>query len=161
MGGATYHITDWSPEVAEQGLALFRAVGLRGLGNVEFKRDLRDGKLKLIECNARFTAGNPLVVSSGIDLGSFVYDRLAGLAAKPVGDYERGLRLWSPWDDFLAYHELRARGELSFGGWLRSLAHRQVLPIFAWDDPMPSLATLRAQLARVFERRVLGRAGAA
>jgi predicted ATP-grasp superfamily ATP-dependent carboligase len=161
MGGATYHITDWNPEVAEQGLALFRAVGLRGLGNVEFKRDLRDGVLKLIECNARFTAGNPLVASSGIDLGSFVYDPLAGLPPKAIGDYARGLRLWSPWDDFLAYQELRARGELSFTGWLRSLMHRQVLPLFAWDDPLPSLATLRAQLVRLFERHVLGRRASA
>ncbi len=155
MGGATYHITDWNPEVADLGLALFRAVGLRGLGNVEFKRDPRDGRLKLIECNARFTAGNPLVAASGFDLGSFVYDRLVGLPPVVFGEYRRGLRLWSPYDDFLAYHELRARGELGFWGWIRSLLHPQVLPLFAWDDPMPSLATLAPLLRRLLHRRRL------
>jgi len=30
------------------------------------------------------------------------------------------------------------------GAWLRSVAHRQALPYFAWDDPLPSVAiTLR------------------
>ena len=52
------------------GLALFGHAGLRGVANVEFKRDPRDGRLKLIECNARFTAANGLLTASGIDLGA-------------------------------------------------------------------------------------------
>jgi hypothetical protein len=56
MGNACYHLTDWNPEVGDLSLKLFQWVGLRGLANAEFKRDERDGKLKLIECNARFTA---------------------------------------------------------------------------------------------------------
>ena len=60
-GFGCYHITDWNPEVRDLGLRLFRHAGLKGVANVEFKRDPRDGRLKLIECNARFTAANGLL----------------------------------------------------------------------------------------------------
>ncbi|HEY2587777.1 MAG TPA: hypothetical protein VGI81_18675, partial [Tepidisphaeraceae bacterium] len=78
MGPACYHITDWIPDLVEPSLKLFRHVGLRGLANVEYKQDPRDGQYKLIECNARFVASNALVTAAGFDLAAFVYDRLTG-----------------------------------------------------------------------------------
>ena len=71
-------MTDRNPEVAELGLRFFQGVGLRGLANVEFKRDARDGRLKLIECNHRFTAPTGLLRAAGMDLPLFVYNRLTG-----------------------------------------------------------------------------------
>lgn len=161
-GLACYHVTDWNPEVRDLGRALLLHVGLRGLGNVEFKRDPRDGLLKVIECNARFTAANCLLVASGYDLGSFVYNRLAGVGQPPLSaqTYVRGLHLWSPGRDLRAFVALRARGELSAGSWLAGLAHRQVLPYFRWDDPLPALlGSLRwgDHAARVAARRLAGR----
>ena len=78
QGFGCYHITDWDAEVWETGLRLVRHVGLRGLANVEFKRDHRDGKLKVMECNIRFTAANQNLVAAGYDLPLFVYGRLVG-----------------------------------------------------------------------------------
>jgi predicted ATP-grasp superfamily ATP-dependent carboligase len=138
MGNGCYHITDWNPEVREVALKLFRQVGLRGLANAEFKRDERDGQLKLIECNARFTAADCLLTKSGFDLPSFVYNRLAGLPQVPLTKYKTSLRLWYPTQDFKAFLELRRQKHLSLWGWLRSIAHRQTLPYFRWSDPLPS-----------------------
>ena len=154
QGLACYHVTDWNPEVRDLGLRLFRHVGLRGVGNIEFKRDARDGLLKVIECNARFTAGNPLLAASGYDLALFVYNRLCGLPQPQLRGraYEEGLHLWFPRQDVHAFLELHAKGRLSVSGWLASLAHRQVVPFFSWDDPVP-FAVETARLA--------GRAGAA
>src|SRR5262249_50667742 len=90
MGDACYHVTDRNPEVAEVALRLFRQAGLRGLANAEFKRDVRDGQLKLIECNARFTAANGLVAASGLDLAAFVYNRLTGRPLPPLAEYKTG-----------------------------------------------------------------------
>ena len=139
-GLGCYHVTDWNPEVRELGLRLFRSAGLRGVGNVEFKRDDRDGVLKVIECNARFTAANALLVASGYDLALFVYDRLVGNPGPQLKGrkYELGLRYWFPGADLRAFLALRADGRMSTAGWLQSIAHRQVLPYFRWDDPMPS-----------------------
>lgn len=36
------------PELAELGLLFFRNIGYRGIGSIEFKKDERDGKLKLL-----------------------------------------------------------------------------------------------------------------
>lgn len=140
MGLASYHITDWNPEVRDVALRLLQHVKLRGLANVEFKRDVRDGQLKLIECNARFTAANCLVSRSGFDLPRFVYNRLVGLPNPPLVQYRTGERLWLPTRDVRAFWELRRRGELSVLGWLRSIMHRQALSVFQWSDPLPTVA---------------------
>jgi predicted ATP-grasp superfamily ATP-dependent carboligase len=139
MGAACYHLTDWEPEVRDLSLRLFQHAGLRGLANAEFKRDPRDGRLKLIECNARFTAANCLVMAAGLDLPRFVYNRLVGRPLPAMDRFKTGLRLWYPGQDWQAFCELRRRGELSLGGWLRSVLHRQTFPYFRWDDPLPGL----------------------
>jgi predicted ATP-grasp superfamily ATP-dependent carboligase len=139
MGLGCYHVTDWNPEARDLGRKLFRQVGLRGLANVEFKRDVRDGRLKLIEVNARFTAADCLVAASGCDLARFVYGRIVGLAPEPPRSYEVGKRLWHPLEDFRAFRQLRREGRLTLGAWLASLAHRTMLPYFCWDDPLPTV----------------------
>ncbi len=147
-GFGCYHITDWNPEVGDLGLRLFQHAGLKGVANVEFKRDPRDGRLKLIECNARFTAANGLLTAAGYDLGLLVYRRLAGLPEPELlgAPYRTGLRLWYPLDDFLAFRDLRRQGRLGWSGWLRGVAHRSVLPYFSWSDPLPSAVRLKGKL---------------
>jgi predicted ATP-grasp superfamily ATP-dependent carboligase len=147
-GTACYHLTDWVPEAAELGNRLFSHVGLRGLANVEFKRDERDGKLKLIECNARFTASDCLVARAGINLAAFVYCRLTGRPPPDMTHFRRGLRLWDPVRDFQAHLALRKRGELTTAQWLASVCRRQTFPYFQWTDPVPALARLTAPLRR-------------
>jgi predicted ATP-grasp superfamily ATP-dependent carboligase len=140
MGLGCYHMTDEVPGVKELGLRLFRHVGLRGLANVEFKLDPRDGQYKLIECNARFTAANGLVTAAGIDLSRLVYCRAAGLPLPPLDRFRSGVRVIDPVLDLLSFLELRRAGELTFGQWVRSLMHRQTFGYFRWTDPLPALA---------------------
>lgn len=140
FGGGCYHVTEWVPETAEMGRRFFRGIGFRGLGNIEFKRDLRDGQLKVIECNARFTAAQELLVRAGIDIAWILYRHLSGGEVPRIERYRERLRLWYPRDDLDAFRELRARGELSFGEWLASVAHAQVFPFWSWRDPVPALA---------------------
>jgi predicted ATP-grasp superfamily ATP-dependent carboligase len=140
MGPACYHITDWVPEIVEQSQRLFRHVGLRGLANVEFKKDERDGLYKLIECNARFTAANCLVAASGFDLSAFVYRRIVGLPQEPLKNFKRGLRLWDPAVDCLSFIQQWRQGDLGLAKWIGTLLHRQTFAYFAWSDPMPSIS---------------------
>jgi D-aspartate ligase len=153
----TYQVVEWHPDVAELGLRFFSGIGLRGVGNVEFKRDARDGRLKLIECNHRFTAANELVRRAGVDIARLAYGRGAGVELAAVRPVREGMRHWSPWDiaGFLAY---RAAGELSTAAWLASLRPAHVGAL-RWDDPMPSVAAARAGLRRL--RRAEAPAGLA
>lgn len=136
-GGATYHITEWIPETAELGLRFFSGINYRGLGNIEFKRDLRDGNLKVIEVNARFTAAQELLLRSGMDIAYVLYSYITGGAIPRPDKYEQFIRLWHPWRDFRAFLELHDRDNLGFFGWLRGIMHRQVFPFFSVRDPMP------------------------
>jgi predicted ATP-grasp superfamily ATP-dependent carboligase len=152
MGLASFHVTDHVEGIQEPALRLFRHVGLRGLANVEFKRDARDGTLKLIECNARFTAANRLVDRAGLDLAWLVYARSVGLPLPPVDAFRDGMRLWSPGRDLLAFLALRRRGELGLGGWLRSIAHPTIFPVFSWSDPEPSAGDALRRARNLFSR---------
>ena len=138
-GGGCYHITDKVPKIRELSLKLFRQVKLMGLANVEFKLDERDGQLKLIECNARFTAANCLLTDSGYDLALFVYNRLVGRPQQQWGDYPVGKRLWYPLSDLKECFKLRQREQITLLQWLRSVLHIQSLPYFRWYDPLPSM----------------------
>src|SRR5690606_10989125 len=73
FGGGSYHITEWLPETARAGYKFFSGIGFRGLGNIEFKTDPRDGKLKVIECNARFTGAQELITRSGLNMPYIIY----------------------------------------------------------------------------------------
>jgi D-aspartate ligase len=140
FGSGCYHVTDRNPEVAELGLRFLQAAGARGLACVEFKRDSRDGSLKLIECNHRFTAANELLRAAGVDLALFTYNRLVGRALPQVDGYRSGLYLWHPIEDARAFLQYRRRGELTTSAWLRSLLHRPRFPLLRLEDPLPSAA---------------------
>jgi D-aspartate ligase len=153
FGGATYHVTAWDPDVAETGRRFLAAAGARGIACVEFKRDVRDDKLRLIECNSRITAANELMRLAGIDLAYVAYASALGLPAPEVRGFREGVRLWYPLQDILAFRAGRARGEITTGRWLASLAHRQRFPTLSLRDPVPGLSEalklpLRAQASR-------------
>jgi len=154
FGLASYHATEWLPDTAEMGKRFFRGIDFRGLGNVEFKRDPRDGQLKLIEVNARFTAPHELLVRAQMDIGWIIYLHVTGGVVPPANGFKEHLRLWHFLDDFDAYRDLRALGQLSFLSWVRSVARPQVLPYFSLHDPRPAAAkgwnTLQT---RVLKRR--------
>jgi predicted ATP-grasp superfamily ATP-dependent carboligase len=149
-GTACYHVTDWIPEAVELGNKLFAHVGLRGLANVEFKRDDRDGTLKLIECNARFTASDCLVARSGINLAAFVYCRVTGRPTPKMESFVRGMRLWDPVRDFQAHLQMKKAGTITTREWIASVMRRQSFAYFQWTDPGPAVARLTAPVRRKF-----------
>lgn len=148
FGLGCLHVTDQSEEVAEAGLAFFRAAGLRGLACVEFKRDSRDGRLKLIECNHRLTLATELLRRAGADLPLFVYARAAGLPAPEIR-YRTGVSLWAPGRDVRA---LLADPDLGAGAWLRSVARPHTFLLASARDPRPALGSVGSKALRRLSR---------
>jgi predicted ATP-grasp superfamily ATP-dependent carboligase len=149
FGLGTFHVTKWQPDVAEVGLRFMQGIGLRGLGYVEFKRDERDGELKVIECNPRFSMANGLAARAGVDFALLAYDRLVGRTRPPMTSFRDNVVLWFPRDDVRALRSYRARGKLTTAAWLRSLAHVPHFPTFQWSDPVPFAAGVRGALRRM------------
>jgi D-aspartate ligase len=153
FGAGVYHVMDWDDEVAELTLRFSQSIGLRGLVNVEFKRDSRDGRLILIEANHRFTASTALHLAAGLDVPLFVYNRLTGAPLPHVGrPYGEGKTLWYPLDDYRAFKEYRRREELSTFAYLRSIMRPQHFPLASMSDPGPFMAALEQRLAGLWRR---------
>jgi len=159
FGDGSYHVSDHVPEAQELGLRLFKAAGLVGLGNVEFKRDARDGRLKLIECNLRLTAADPMIRAGGLDLARLLYDRALGRPTGQLQSDRPGMRLWEPSRDLRAFVQYRRAGELDTRAWLQTVLATNCLPLFALTDPAPSLVNALASPVRLLSlvRRVTSR----
>jgi D-aspartate ligase len=156
-GEATYCVSDWIPDAAERGLRFFRHCGFRGLGMVQFKRDERDGDLKIIEANARFVASDILLARSGINLALIAYNRITGRPQTAIPDFRRSVVLCRPFMDARAAWSLRKRGELRLSHWLAELRRIDQLPFFEWRDPLPALF-VTARCGWRFGARLLRRA---
>jgi D-aspartate ligase len=138
-GTGTVHVSDWSPEVAELGRRFLTGAEVRGCASVEFKRDQRDGRMKLIECNYRFIQATAALQAAGWDIVGFTYNRLAGRPL-PSMEYKRGVRGIFVANDLRAFPEYRRAGELTTLSYLRSLARPHHLMQMSWDDPLPAIA---------------------
>ena len=148
FGLGCYQMTTWDPEVAELGLRFFQGAGMRGIANVEFKRDSRDGVLKLIESNVRLTAANEQVRLAGLDIPLLAYSRVAGGPGPELRSYKVGVPLWHPIEDVRSLLMYRARGEWSLRSWLRSLRRRQRFAMWRLDDPGPTIHSFSVKLRR-------------
>jgi D-aspartate ligase len=152
FGIGTYVVSDWREDVIERGLEFLRAVDYRGLFHVEFKRDPRDGELKLLECNHRLTIESSFAPT---ELAQLAYNRVLDRPLPPASDYRSGVHLWAPYGDLRAFLAYRRRGELTVTRWLRSLMHRQRFHDFSLRDPKPGLYVHLTLLGRAL-RRMLG-----
>lgn len=82
-------------EMVDAAGRLLAAVGWRGVAMIEFKRDLRDGKAKLMEINGRFWGSLQLSIVCGVDFPSLLLD------------YFQGERPLSPFMDYRIGHKLK------------------------------------------------------
>jgi predicted ATP-grasp superfamily ATP-dependent carboligase/GT2 family glycosyltransferase len=140
-------------EVLDASLRLLRALDYRGIVSVEFKRDPRDGVLKLIEINPRTVRTTGAAVGAGVDLPWIAYQDLAGLSPSPQLEWNTGVRWIHLRDDFLAARELVKRGELTWREWLGVFRGRMVFADWAWDDPWPFVLAWRPVVANALRRR--------
>jgi D-aspartate ligase len=74
----------WVQDVVDAGLRLLRALGFHGISQVEFKRDPRDGRFKLMEVNPRLWQWHGLAAACGVDLPLIAYRDLAGEEVPPA-----------------------------------------------------------------------------
>lgn len=72
--------------------AFLRAIGYRGICEIEVKRDARDGRVKLIEANPRLSGGGDAGPYDGVPLAWLQYLDLIGEPVAPVAPQRRDFR---------------------------------------------------------------------
>lgn len=125
------------PDFQEMGEAFFRDIGYRGFGLIEFKRDDRDGLLKLTDLNPRWLKTGNLATDSGVDFPLIHYLDMIGETPLPQPTHREGVRWLDARDDFASAWSLFRLGELSFGAWMRSWLGARSFSTFAMDDWRP------------------------
>ena len=138
---ATYVETLDVPDIASLSERFVASINYHGVIEIEFKRDPRDDQYKLLDVNARTWGFHSIGAASGVDFPYLVYADHMGLPIKPVHATSGvgWMRLAS--DIPTALLDL-AHGSLDLRTYLRSLCATRVESVFAWRDPLPSLAEI-------------------
>ena len=141
-------------DVLEPGRAILRALRFSGYACTEFKRDARDGQLKLMEVNGRHNLSTALAVRCGIDFPWLQYRHLVlGETPRP-GPFTEGVY----WIDLLrdvGYSLGGRRGEhFGLGGYLRPYAGPRVFAIPSGDDPMPFAKECASLVGKLLRPRI-------
>ena len=139
--------SDWVQDVADASLRLLQELSYHGVSGTEFKRDPRDGRLKLMEVNARHWLHHTLATAAGVDLSHVAYSDAVGrpFTAPRQRDGVRWLDMEREARDSLL--ELR-RGEIGVSELLGGFRGVRVDAIHSADDPAPALRELGSNLLR-------------
>jgi D-aspartate ligase len=152
FGTSRFAESVWLPDLADAAVRLLAALRFHGVSQVEFKRDPRDGRYKLMEVNARHWLWHTLATRCGVNLSLAAYRDAVGepSVSPPQSDGARWILTLKDTADSLL--EIR-RGELTARSWLGSLGATRVDGVFALDDPLPGLVNT-AHWSRLVWRRL-------
>lgn len=159
FGSASYVRSLCDPELVQLALQLLAGVGYQGLGGIEFKKDARDGRYKLIEFNTRFGMWDGLGVRCGVDTPYIAYQDALNRPVRPQLTYRENV-IWVDWHrDVRAFWIYRQQGRLTLGQWLESLRGEKMWAIYCRDDWRPGV-TFSLNLLRLVWARFTGQASA-
>lgn len=118
--------------------AFMKAIRYRGILDIGYRRDQRDGTYKVLDVNPRIGCTFRLFAAAGMDVARALYLDVTGQGV-PRAQTAPG-RKWVV-EDFDLFSALRSwrEGTLSLKDWVKSFAGVQEAACFAWDDPLPFL----------------------
>lgn len=151
-GSCRLAISRWDPELAELGLRLLRELGYHGVSQVEFKRDPRDGRFRLMEINARHWMWHSLATACGVNISLAAYMDAIGRPFLAPRQIDGPKWVVSTKDVPLSARELLRR-EQSLRGWLGSLRGVRVDGVLALKDPLPGLRNCGRVTRQIVTRR--------
>lgn len=125
-------------EAVQQTTKIFmKSVGYRGILDIGYRYDARDGQFKVLDVNPRIGASFRLfTATNGMDVARALYLDLTGQEV-PVSVAEPG-RTWLVEDsDLVSFYRYLQEGTLSVNAWLTSLRGVKETAYLAKDDLLP------------------------
>lgn len=116
-----------------------KTIGYAGLMSAEFKRDDRDGTLKLLEINARAWWHLWLSEKCGADIALTSYlDAIGDVDASSQNEqYEIGVKSMHLINDIRASADMFLTKRLSSREWISSLKGKKCFTFYSRNDPLP------------------------
>jgi D-aspartate ligase len=130
-------IVDDRDDVRDAAVELLRSVGFRGMADVQFKLDPRDGTMRLTDVNARSVVYNSLASKAGLDLPYMAWsDAVRGERTAPRRNGWTGV--WIHLHADLLYSALFRHIEgHAFADYLAPYRRPKALAIWSARDPKP------------------------
>jgi D-aspartate ligase len=128
-----------SDKVIKEGRRILRLLNYKGMANINFKIDARDGKLYFLELNPRFSLWTALDVACGVDFPYYYYLLCIGGEISPKQDYPIGKKWLNFSSDLRGLKTLLADGSATWPRWIKSVINADVGAVYAIDDPLPTI----------------------
>ena len=151
VGCASLGITRWNEQVAKKTIQLMKDVNYKGILDIGYRLDPRDGRYKVLDINPRvgqafrlFTAENDMDVIRTLYL-DLTEQEIPEI--KPVEE-----RRWLIEDyDFISSFRYYQEGSLKFIPWVKSFKNVQEAAWFSWKDPLPFITRFFHFISRGFK----------
>ncbi len=150
-GSSTLNSTVHRPDILETGYRLLKEMKWYGMADCDFIEDPRDGVVKLMEINPRFTRSIKICVSAGVDFPLQLYKLAMGEPMSPMLDYSVGLyQRYLPGDILWFFRSpQRFRSNPSF---FKFVGHDMTDEIFSLRDPLPFVGYLLGKGSNLINR---------
>lgn len=150
VGCASLGECSWNEDVAKITINFMKKIGYRGILDIGYRLDPRDGKYKVLDINPRVgQAFRLFVAENGMDVVEALYLDLTGQELYPI--IPREGRRWVIEDlDIISSYHYYCEGTLRFSEWLRSFKRIEEGAWFHWKDPLPFLMMLERLLKKTF-----------
>lgn len=156
-GVTTLGVCEPNPIVEETTVSLMKAVEYRGILDIGYRFDERDGQYKLLDVNPRIGGTFRLFVGTNeMDVLRALYLDMTG-AEVPATTPQNGRRWVVDPMDLASSLVYRRRGDITVLSWLRSFRGVREAAWFALDDPLPFLALWLRLLIDWLPRRIIAR----
>jgi D-aspartate ligase len=126
-------------EIACLGMRFMKGIGYHGIGELELKKDPRDGRYKVIEVNARPWTQLWLATCSGVNLPYIAYLDMIGEPVEIAQEYCPGLKWLCMSDDFRTCLSRMKNGSLGLREYLNTLQGEKVYSVLDFADLAPWL----------------------
>jgi D-aspartate ligase len=138
---STYAVTVDLPELERLGSTVLRAMKYRGICEVEFIRDPRDGVFKLLEVNPRIWGWHTIALRAGVNLPLLAFEDQLGRTRR-IDGYRIGVKWFREITDAATVAVELANRRMSLAEVFDSLKGERELAVFSWDDPLPFFGEL-------------------
>ena len=140
----------WNQTVADCTTKFMKEVNYRGILDIGYRFDARDGLYKVLDINPRVGQAFRLFLSeNGMDVVRALYLDLTGQTLLPITPREGRRWVIEDFDVISSYHYYK-EGSLSFGEWIRSFKNLEEGAWFSLKDPAPFLSMLSGLFKRAF-----------
>jgi predicted ATP-grasp superfamily ATP-dependent carboligase len=139
-------------ELVDMSRDVLRKLSYTGFALLQYKRDISNGQLLLLEINCRFSTSGELPARCGSNFPAVSYAALMQRSLPPVS--QRAGPCWIDLEaDLGAMREYRRLGEWTWPSYVASLVSVRYPAYLAFDDPRPFTRRVAARVRRRLQSR--------